>query len=99
MNKLEQITHQPLKNSILQLYHAAEELKDRADHQELKQLQEAIGKGVDDILAGNLSDADERLSLVAVRLNFLAETGDAEPTPASYPEIIEPPEFGPRSIF
>lgn len=74
MDKLHQITYAPLRHSIQQLYHACDELEteDELRSEELNNIRQIIHCAVNDIIEGNISDADDTLSLVSGRLNFLA---------------------------
>lgn len=103
MNKLDQITYAPLRQSVKQLYFSCDELEtdDELRNAELANIRQIIHVAVQDIIDGNISDADETLTLVKKRLNFLAENpGSAgnheahrDTWPAPEPEI----EVMPRS--
>lgn len=69
---IDRIHYTPLRQSILQLQYAVDELESEASMEEIRQLRAMIEKGISDVLAGNLSDADERFALIQKRINYLA---------------------------
>lgn len=97
--KLKPVTHEPLRRSILILLHASEELKneDELRTAEINNIQQIIFCGIDELLDGNISTADEYFEQVKQRLNFLAANPDSAGEHEHHRDTLPaPPDSGER---